>query len=112
MSIKQRILDNAEIYIGGTILLPLALAGFYATMDARHDRIGAAAEAEERAIQAVVDLEERQAKNAKNDQLRVIRREIRKLQNYEMLSPNSTYSASRQKEIADLKDEEREILEQ
>ena len=65
----------------------LVLAGIYSVLDIRHEPRGAV---------------------LKSD-LREIRREIRKLEGYERLAPNSEYSASRQAEIAALRDEEKEL---
>ncbi len=65
--------------------------GFLAIMDARHEPRGSAEEA------------------SLTTELRAIKREKRKLENYLELSPNSEYTASRKKEIADLEDEADEI---
>jgi hypothetical protein len=72
-------------------LLPVAAmlmwGGFTAFMDARHEAKGAINKVE----------------------VRQLKREKRKLENYERLAPNSAYSSSRQAEIAALEDEIAEL---
>ena len=87
MSIKERLVDKAEIYIVSVVLAPLALAGFYALMDARHEPRGAVAEVE----------------------IRELTREKRKLETYLELSPRSEYTLSRRAEIRNLTDEIKEL---
>jgi hypothetical protein len=87
MSVKERLVEKAEIYIVSAIMAPLALAGMWATLDARHEKKGAVAEVE----------------------IRELKREQRKLENYQRLSPNSEYSAAREAEISALEDEIEEL---
>ena len=67
------------------------MAGFYAIMDARHEPKGVT------------------KSEIKRVEIRSLRREVRKLEGYERLSPNSEYSLSRQAEIAALKDEIKDL---
>ena len=76
----------------------LLWGGFMSYMDERHEPVGAVQEAQ-------ADMKEVLLKK----ELRALKREKRKLETYQRLSPNSEYSESRQAEIADLADEIDEI---
>jgi hypothetical protein len=69
------------------VIGPLALTGIYAILDKRHEPTGAVAQSE----------------------LRQLKREKRKLENYQRLAPNSEYASSREAEIAALRDEIEEL---
>lgn len=84
----QHLKENAVAYLC-TGLLSFSGVGVVAYLDARHEPAGSIVKSE----------------------LRGVRREIRKLEGYERLAPNSEYSSSRQAEIAALKDEEKELME-
>ena len=67
----------------------LMLAGFYAIMDARHEPRGAIIKSE----------------------LREVRREIRSLEHYEELAPSEQYSPARKAQIRELRQAEKELVE-
>ena len=94
MNIKQRVWEKLETYVlllVSVVLAPLALVGFYAHMDERHEAKG-------EAQAAVVELE-----------IRELKREKRKLETYLELSPRSEYTESRKFEIRALADEIEEL---
>ena len=82
MNVKEHIKANFIGYMLPIVAM-LMWGGFIAFMDERHEAKGAITEVE----------------------IRQLKREKRKLENYERLAPNSEYSASRQAEIAALVDE-------
>lgn len=87
MSVKQRLIDKAEIYIVSAILAPLALGGFYAMMDARHEKVG----------------------EVKKSEVRLLKRELREKTTYQQLAPSDTYSAAREAEMLNLRDDIEEL---
>ena len=94
-------------------LLPVAAmlmwAGVVAFMDARHDKHGSAETVRQKAMQADAEMRKDTFKSLEQLEIRALKRERRKLVNYERLAPNSQYSASRQAEIDALTDEIQEL---
>tara|TARA_A100001201_G_scaffold143757_1_gene147285 strand:+ start:25637 stop:25930 length:294 start_codon:yes stop_codon:yes gene_type:complete len=94
MNLKARIAEKFETYLlllVSVVLAPLALLGFYAHMDERHDSAGTAEEI------------------TTKSEVRALKRERRKLETYLELSPRSEYTASRRAEIRALTDEIEEL---
>jgi len=102
MDIKRQLLDNAKLYISTAIILPLSLVGFYSVMDARHDAKGTAAD-------LIKTTETDLTYVVTQNELRQLRREKRKLENYLRLAPDSNYTTSRQAEVNALDDEITEL---
>ena len=129
MSLKERIRGNPELYaIFGTVtfLAPLIMGGIYFELDSRHDMKGSSKAVEQKlaaeitktevqALEAVESAIEQSTQNLLKAEIRQLKRDKREKMNLERLSPSSTYSASRQAEIAALTDEieelERELAE-
>ena len=97
MSVQEHLKANLIAYLLPVIAMAL-WAGVVAFMDARHERRGTGEVVKSEISQDMMKTE-----------LRQLKREQRKLTNYQRLSPNSEYSASRQAEIDALADEIEEL---